>query len=142
LEAEWIPGLLNVDKRKRSLENVQGPYRESNLGLFFWLSVSIFTIVYSENHDGRGVAELLLNGTFSVVCPLPSLKPKIMTYAVTLDRTRGDTEATLTTCVINTCTFIIIIIIIIIIKAPVKKTKDRLVSAEMDHLQIIHIKIH
>jgi hypothetical protein len=30
-EAKWTPGLLNVDKRNRSLENFQGPYQESNL---------------------------------------------------------------------------------------------------------------
>ena len=30
LEAEWTPGLLNADRRRRSLGNFQGPYRESN----------------------------------------------------------------------------------------------------------------
>jgi hypothetical protein len=30
LEAEWTPGLLNVDKRIRSLENFQGPNWESS----------------------------------------------------------------------------------------------------------------
>ena len=30
LQPEWNPGLLNVDRRNRSLENVQGPYPESN----------------------------------------------------------------------------------------------------------------
>ena len=32
LEAEWIPGLLNADKKKRigKLQNFQTPYRESN----------------------------------------------------------------------------------------------------------------
>jgi hypothetical protein len=29
LEAEWAPGLLNVDRRNRSLENLQGPYWQS-----------------------------------------------------------------------------------------------------------------
>jgi hypothetical protein len=137
LEVEWTPGLLNVDKRKRSLENFQGPYRESNLGLFFfWFSASVFSIVYSESRVGGGFTELVLNGTFSFVCPPPSLKSKIMTYTVTLDRTCGDIEATLTTCVINKCTSIIIK------KTPSVKTKDRLVPTEIDHRQVIHIKIH
>jgi hypothetical protein len=30
LMAEWTPGLLSMDKRIRSLENFQGPHRESN----------------------------------------------------------------------------------------------------------------
>jgi hypothetical protein len=29
LEAEWTPGLLNADRSNRSLDNFQGPYRES-----------------------------------------------------------------------------------------------------------------
>ena len=30
LQAEWAPGILNEDRRIRLLENVQGPYKESN----------------------------------------------------------------------------------------------------------------
>jgi len=30
LEAERTPGLLNADRKRRSRENFQGPYRESN----------------------------------------------------------------------------------------------------------------
>jgi hypothetical protein len=99
------------------------------------LSASIFSIVYSESRVGRGVTEHVLNGTLSFVCPSPSLKSKIMTCAVTLDRTRGDIEATLTTCVINKYTCMIIK------KTPSVKTNDRPVSAEMGHRQAIHIKI-
>jgi hypothetical protein len=32
LQAEWTTGLLNVDRRIRSLEHFQGPHGESNLG--------------------------------------------------------------------------------------------------------------
>jgi len=103
---------------------------------FFWLSASIFSIVYSESRVGRGVTELVLNGTFSFDCPPPSLRSKIVTYAVTFGRARDDIEATLTTCVIDKCTSIIIK------KTPSFKTKDRFVSAEMGHHQVIHIKIH
>jgi hypothetical protein len=103
---------------------------------FFWLNASVFSIVYNENRVGRGVTELVLNDTFSFFCRLPSLKSKIMTYAVTLDLTRDYIEATLTTCVINKC------MSIIIKNTPSVKTKDRLVSAEMGHRQAIHIKIH
>jgi hypothetical protein len=74
----------------------------------------------------------------------PSLKSKIMTYAVILDRTRGDTEATLTTCVINQRTSVYFKILAkkIIKKTPSVKTKDRHVSAEMGNRKIVHIKIH
>jgi len=30
LEAEWTPGILNVDRRNRLLEKFQGPYQELN----------------------------------------------------------------------------------------------------------------
>ena len=30
LEAEWVPGLLNADRRNSSLENFQGLYTASN----------------------------------------------------------------------------------------------------------------
>jgi hypothetical protein len=30
LEAEWTPELLNMDRRNMSLENLRGPYQESN----------------------------------------------------------------------------------------------------------------
>jgi hypothetical protein len=30
LEAEWTPGLLNADRRIGSIQNFQGPHRESN----------------------------------------------------------------------------------------------------------------
>jgi hypothetical protein len=40
-EYEWTPGLLNLDKKSRSLENFQGPYWESNPEpLFLWRSAS------------------------------------------------------------------------------------------------------
>jgi len=123
-------------KGRGHLKISKDPTGNQTWGFFFWHSASIFSIVYSESLVGRGVTELLLNGTFSFVSPPPSLKSKIMTYAVTLDRTRGDTEATLTACVINKCTSIIIK------KTPSVIIKDRLVSAEMGHFKVIHIKIH
>jgi hypothetical protein len=40
-ESEWTPGLLNLDRRSRSLESFQGPYWESNSEpLFLWRSAS------------------------------------------------------------------------------------------------------
>jgi len=40
-EYDWTPGLRNLDRRNRSLENFQGPYWESNLEpLFLWPSAS------------------------------------------------------------------------------------------------------
>jgi hypothetical protein len=64
-----------------------------------------------------------------------------MTYAAILDRTRGDIEATLTTCFINQCTSVYfeILAMKIIKKIPSVKTKDRHVSAEMGNRKIIHI---
>ena len=40
-EVEWNPRLLNADRKNSSLENFQGPYRESNPEPpVFWQSVS------------------------------------------------------------------------------------------------------
>jgi hypothetical protein len=40
-ESDWTPGLRNLDRRNRLLENFQGPYWESNLEpLFLWHSAS------------------------------------------------------------------------------------------------------
>ena len=69
LENEWATGPLNADRRQRSLENFQGPYRESNSqppvlwhststncataglnDINAWHSISTHIIIYTRKH--------------------------------------------------------------------------------------------
>ena len=69
-----------LTKGRGHLKISKDPTGNQTCDLFFGLSASIFSYVYSESRVGRGVTELVLNGTFSFVYPPRSLKSKIMTH--------------------------------------------------------------